>query len=392
MEIREMDLEQVETRLAEVKDMLHEDGADLEALETEIRSLKDRKQEIHAEIEARKAEVKEVIETAKEVRSFEEERTTKKMDEKELRNSEEYINAYVEYLKTGKIDRTDPNTSNSQFVLMSQNAVNGVVPVPEIVDDIIRTAWEKDGIMALVKKAFIKGNYKVGFEMSATPASVHTEGADAPNAETLNIGTVELIAQSVKKYLYVTDEVMDLKGRAFLDYLYDEISYQIAKKSAEILIGAIESASTTSSVSEVAVGEIEVSAFAMDTIAQAIAKLSDEARNPVIVMNKQTWADFKAIQYANSYGVDPFENLPVVFCNYLPTLADASASDTVVIVGDFGYGALANFPNGQEITLKFDDLSLAEKDLVKIVGRQYVGLGLVAPNAFTRIVKADQQG
>lgn len=390
MEIKEMDLEQVETRLAEVKDMLHEDGADLEALETEIRSLKDRKQEIHAEIEARKAEVKEVMETAKEVRTFEEERTFKKMDEKEVRNSEEYINAYVEYLKTGKIDRVDPSTS--QFALKSENAINGAVPVPTIVDDIIRTAWEKDGIMALVKKAFIKGNYKVGFEMSATPAAIHTEGTPANAEETLNIGTVELIAQSVKKYLFVTDEVMDLKGRAFLDYLYDEISYQIAKKSAEILIGAIESASTRSSNTAVAVGEIEVSAYAMDTIAQAIAKLSDEARNPVIVMNKQTWADFKAIQYANGYGVDPFENLPVVFCNYLPTLADASASDTVVIVGDFGYGALANFPNGQEITLKFDDLSLAEKDLVKIVGRQYVGLGLVAPNAFTRIVKADQQG
>ena len=46
MEIREMDLEQVETRLAEVKDLLNVDGADLESLETEIRGLKERKAEI----------------------------------------------------------------------------------------------------------------------------------------------------------------------------------------------------------------------------------------------------------------------------------------------------------------------------------------------------------
>ena len=34
-----------------------------------------------------------------------------------------------------------------------------------------------------------------------------------------------------------------------------------------------------------------------------------------------------------------------------------------------------------------DDLSLSEKDLVKIVGREYVGLGVVAPKAFVRIMK-----
>ena len=43
MNINEMDLEQVETRMDEVKSMLHEDGADLDALEAEINELKTRK-------------------------------------------------------------------------------------------------------------------------------------------------------------------------------------------------------------------------------------------------------------------------------------------------------------------------------------------------------------
>ena len=51
----------------------------------------------------------------------------------------------------------------------------------------------------------------------------------------------------------------------------------------------------------------------------------------------------------------------------------------------FGRGAQANFPNGNEVTLKYDDLSLAESDLVKIVGREYVGLGLVADKCFCRV-------
>lgn len=65
----------------------------------------------------------------------------------------------------------------------------------------------------------------------------------------------------------------------------------------------------------------------------------------------------------------------------------ASTGDTFAIVGDLGEGALANFPDGESINLKFDELSLAEYDLIKIVGRQYVGLGIVAPKAFVKLTK-----
>ena len=104
-------------------------------------------------------------------------------------------------------------------------------------------------------------------------------------------------------------------------------------------------------------------------------------------MNKGSWAAFKAAQYAAQYAIDPFEGLPVHFDSTLPTYATTGTAGTAwAIVGDFGRGALANFPNGQEIRIKFDDLSLAEKDLVKIVGREFVGLGIVADHAFCKIV------
>ena len=39
------------------------------------------------------------------------------------------------------------------------------------------------------------------------------------------------------------------------------------------------------------------------------------------------------------------------------------------------------------IKFTFDDISLADSDLVKIVGREFVGLGLVAPQAIVKITK-----
>ena len=102
-------------------------------------------------------------------------------------------------------------------------------------------------------------------------------------------------------------------------------------------------------------------------------------------MNKGTWSQFKEAQYANKFSVDPFEGLPVYFDNTIPAYSSTATTGVWLIVGDFNRGAQANFPAGEEITLKFDDLSLAEKDLVKIVGREYVGLGLVSEKCFCRV-------
>lgn len=375
MEIREMDLEQVETRLAEVKDLLNVDGADLESLETEIRGLKERKAEIKADIETRKKEVEEVVTSGVEVRTFKEERKT----DMEIRNTKEYMDAFADYIKT--------NDDRNCRALLTENAAAGTVPVPELVYDIVKTAWEKEGIMALVRKSYLKGNLKVGFEISADPANLHTEGGNAINPENLVLGVVNLVPQSIKKVIQISDEVYDMRGEDFLRYIYDELTYQIAKKAADTLLAKIVACGTQSTTTCVGVPAITATAASIGLVAQAIANLSDEAANPVVVMNKATWADFKAAQYAAQYPIDPFEGLPVIFNNSLKALTAASTGDAWAIVGDFGHGALANFPDGEEIEFKFDENTLKKQDLIEILGREYVALAPVAPNAFVKVVK-----
>ena len=51
-----------------------------------------------------------------------------------------------------------------------------------------------------------------------------------------------------------------------------------------------------------------------------------------------------------------------------------------------------NLPDGNEVKFVFDDKSLAESDLVKIVGKLYAGIGIVAPNAFCVITKPESEG
>ena len=384
-EIMALDMESVETRMAEIGSIIEsaDDETDLEALSAELEDIKTRKTALMAEIEERKADVAAILDGkgAETIEIPQEERKT--MDIMEIRKSEEYINAFAEYIKSGKDEECR--------ALLTNNVATGVVPVPTLVDDIVRNAWEKEGVMSRVKKAYLKGNLQVGFEVSADAAAIHTEGANAPAEEKLVLGIVELVPASIKKWITISDEVVDMKGEAFLRYIYDELTYQIAKKAADTLIGKIISCGTESTntpTTNVAVAAISTGSVSLGLVAQAIAELSDQAANPVIVMNKATWASFKAAQYAANFAADPFEGLDVVFNNSIPAFSAATTGETFAIVGDLGYGVLANFPNGDDITIKYDELSLAEKDLVKIVGREYVGMEVVAPLAFTKIEKA----
>lgn len=380
MEIREMNIEQIEERLAQISVEKDADGANLDALMDEVKEIEARKAEINAQIEQRNALANAIAkeETPVEVIKEFHEEERKTMTNVEVRNTADYIDAYSNYIKSG---------SDAECRALLTENVSGTIPVPTMVYDIVKTAWDKEGIMSLVKKAYIKGNLKVGFERSATDAVIHTEGSAAVAEEELVLGTVELVPQSIKKWISISDEAMDLRGEAFLQYIYDELAYRIAKKAADEIVAKIEANTATSTANSVAVPEVKASSITVGTIASALGLLSDEASNPVVMMNKASWSAFKAVQYANNYAVDPFEGLKVVFNNTIKSFADASADETYVIVGDLGHGALVNLPNGEGIEFKFDDKTSMTSDLVRVLGREYMGIGIVAPNAFVKIKK-----
>ena len=391
MDVKDMSLEEVKTnlepieeRLGAIQTELAAEDADLDALTAEVDELEARKKEL----EARKAEIEAQIEKRAElearvmnegtiIKDFKQEEP-KEMDVMEIRKSAEYVEAFANYIKT-----EDPTECRA---LLSENA-SGVVPVPSIVEDRVRQAWERDGIMSRVRKTYIKGNLRVGFELSATGAVVHTEGAAAPTEETLVLGVVSLVPASIKKWITISDEVMDLSGEAFLDYIYDEVTYQIAKKAAEQLVTAIVSAPTASTSTAVGIPVVTAASISQSLVAEGLGNLSDSARDVVIIMNRATEASFKAVQYAGKFATDIFEGLDREYTSALKSFSAATTGETFAIIGDLGEGAQANFPNGQEIRIKFDDTSLAEADLVKIVGREFVAIGVVGPGCFVKLVK-----
>ena len=384
-----MSIDEINTRLAEIEGMNTEDmkiedlralNAELDALRTEKNQMAEAEQQRRALLDKIAAGTVDetVISTTENILTEE-----RSMDAKEIRNSEAYVNAYADSIKNG----------DDKFMacrsLISTNA-SGTVPVPDVVYDIVKNAWQNNKLVSRIRRLAVQGNLKVSFEISATGAVVHTEGGDPITEETLVLGIITIVPQSVKKFISLSDEIVDLRGEEFLRYIYDELTYQIAKKIQALIIAAIEACGTVSTnvgTTCVGVPVVSTASIALGTIASALGQLSDQATDPVIVMNKQTWSAFKAVQAAGNYGYDPFEGLEVIFDNSIAAYSAATSGVTFAYVGDFNEGALLTTPDGEDVKIKYDDTTLATNDLVRIIGRQMVGVGIIGPNCFVKIAK-----
>lgn len=392
MEINEMTLEQVEERASEIDALFNAEDTsklNLEELRSEAEALKARKEEL---LEERKQIIEEITEKKSEEPKVIEKGESNKMEERTLQSvlaSEEYINAYARYIKTN--DKSEIRSLLTELVDEPASGSTAVVPVPTYLEPRINTAWENEGIVSRVSKSYIKGIIRQGIEISATDATVHAEGAAAPAEEQVVIGVVEISPITLKKWISISDEVLDMQGRAFLDYIFDEIEYKLVQLASSKVVDAIKALPAShagSGGNNTAIAQAMTSAtVAPSTIIMAEALLSDEARNPVVIANKQTIAAFKALTTTDGYLFNnPFDGLPVVASSALPAYSAASTGDVFAIVGDLS-AVRMNMPNGQGVEFKYDDLSLSEKDLVKIVGRMPVGIGVVADNRFVLLKK-----
>ena len=388
-EIMKLTPAEIEVRLAEIKDLMNSEDADFEALSAEIDFIKERKSFLANE--SRKADMQAVIEGAGEDSIIEFPKEERKMpDIKEIRSSQAYMDAYANALKAAyRSESGDCDFKECRALLTDIGG--GAIPTPVFVEEIISTAWERDTITRRVKRSYMKGTVRIGVEIGAAAAVVHAEGSAAPSAESLVIAVVSITPETIKKWIQVSDEVLDSSSEAFLRYIYDELTYRVAKKAADRLLAKIQAAgtvSTNTATTNIAVAAISTNAIDVGLVAEAMGELADEAADPVVIMNKKTWSAFKRVQYANGYAVDPFEGLEVLFNNSIKSFSAATTGEAFLIVGDLGVGAQMNFPVGDEVKIKYDDMDDAEADLVKIVSRLPVGSAVIKEFSFCQVKKA----
>ena len=372
---------EIEQRSAEIEATLETPEADLDALNEEARQLVAEKEQLEAQLEELRKAAEEAEETRKAVaegegETKEEFKEETKMTDLEMRGSAEYCEAYKKYIITGD--------DKECRALLTTN-VSGDVPIPQLVEGIIKHAWESNTFLSKVTKTAFRGNLKVPFEKSADPAYVHTEGTTGLTEEDLQLGIVTLTPANIKKWIKISDESVAMGGEQFVQYIYNELAQRIMEKLVSELVADANSAQTTHQ--DTSIGIPKITEAPSVTVAQNAAdQTSEEATDLCIALNPLSIAAFRDAAAAGNYGIDPFAGLTVVKCSALPAYASASDNAMYAIVGDLK-AFQVNYPEGEGVVTVWDPYTYAEDDMVKVVARQYAGHGVTAPGRLVKLCK-----
>ena len=357
MEIKEMKIDDIEKRMSEIETAMTAEDANLEELSAEVDSLVERKKELARQAEEQRNLRDKVANVRGIVIEKHDEEENEKMNT--IENRAALADAMAEFIKG--------NATPEQRALLTTGVSGGTVKVSDVVEDYIWTDWEKSSILSRIRKVYVKGNYSVGYEASATGAVKHTEGdLENPAEEVLTLGYVNFIAQYYKKWITVSDTVLALKGEAFLRYLLDEFGHQLAVALENAIVAEIEASTLTAAVTNPIDNTAAMAGFAV---------LSDEAVNPVVIISKANYAAIMNARATTGAKIeDPFNGMEVLF----------NSTVTGMLVGDLD-GVVANFPEGEDFKFIIDDKSMAEHDMVKIVGKILADIHLVRPNGFANV-------
>lgn len=384
-EFDESDVEKRDSILSEVEEMTSE----AKSIDDEIAEMEETRNELK-EQEERMSIVNNV--TTKKV----EERKSQVMENIDVRSTPEFVHTWREAVMSGD-ERALRSLEKRDGTPLLTTMNSGTAPIPTYLQGKVEAAWERLSILNELSISNYKGIVAVPYEVSATGAAFHTEGAEAPTEEELVIGQTLLQPVMIKKWLRVSDEVQALTDEQFMDYVADEIIYQVNL----FLEGAVVASSAAAGVKGIinsSLAESVASALSFNSMNEGLAELV-EAFDPVVIVNRKTF-------FANIMGLTDLQGRPiyqiaadnagkpryyvnglrVLFSNALADYTTASDDDPWAIVGDLKAYRL-NLPEGRIPSVLYDPYTEAEADMNKYVGRILAAGDIVRPKAIAVLTK-----
>lgn len=406
----EMAVEEINKKVArknEIVDLIKEKRASFEESDIETRDT------ILEEVKALEEEANSIDEEINELNE-----TKEKYEEQEERMSmvnvfgAEAVETRKANLGTDKYDtpeyrkawRRAVETGNETEVrgLLTELVEGGQVPVPTYVQSRVETTWQRLSILNEVSISNYKGIFAVPYEDSADAAVVHVEGTAAPAEENLNLGKTLLQPVMLKKWISYTDEVRALTDEAFMDYIVDEVMYQVDLLAETLVVnGANNNDEGVVGIINANLTETVSAALTFNAINEGLAAI-EEAIDPVVIMNRKTF-------YGNVMGLVDTQGRPiyqiatdnegkprnfingvrVLFSNGLPAYDNATASQAWAVVGDLKAYKL-NLPEGRIPRMLIDELTLAREDKGYVLGRLLAAGNVVKPRSIAKLTKAGE--
>lgn len=223
MEIREMQIDDIETRFAEIDAAMNTEGADLEALKAEVVQLNERKAELRKLAEAKKAAAETATREGEVVRNFEE----KKMEKTFTPDSVEYRDAYLKSLMGLPMDAEERQALTSAASVIPTETLNkiyGKLEENPLIGEL--DALRIPGYVSVPKATTVNDASWLAI------ASASTDSADV-------VGYVALTAKKLIKTIEITADIQAMSIPAFQTWLVNKLAQKMeAAICAAVVNGA----------------------------------------------------------------------------------------------------------------------------------------------------------
>lgn len=224
--------QEIETRLAQIRQEMEQDGADLDALTEEVRTLKAELDQIERTAEQRR-QLREAVAggAGTVVRSFGQEQQHDSFGI----GSEEYRTAWLKHLRGQSLTEAEQRAYTASNGAISTLVVNDIMSVV------------RDHAPLLQKITLIYSNAKITYYVEGTnnDAQDHTENATiSAAADTLT--PITLDPKEVVKLIQISETAKQLSIPAFNAWLVKMLGEAIARKINSKIISAISTAASSS--------------------------------------------------------------------------------------------------------------------------------------------------
>ena len=346
MEIREMQIGDIEARFAEIDAELENKDADRAALKAEVEQLNKRKAELRKMAEERKAEAEAATKSGELVKTFEEKKT---MERTFTPDSVEYRDAYLKSLMGLPMDAEERTALSSAASVIPTETLNKIYG-----------KLEENPLIAELDALRIPGYVSVPSATTVNDASWLAMTASSTDSADV-VGYVALTAKKLIKTIEITADIKAMSIPAFQTWLVNKLAQ---KMEAAICAAVINGAGTTTVPEGIGQGGVlagtAITAASVAAFAGLMADINPAYhRTAVWIMSPSTFFE-KVVPLANdSNGVVVMNGLDyrllghrVILDNNTDstTFKNGSTAETVsanhVIFGSLREGYVFNYGEG----------------------------------------------
>jgi len=237
-----MRLKEIEERLSAIKTEIDVEGADLDALETEIKNLTEERKSILDKVEKRKTLIESVVNLPQEnvIKTFEERKGDKSMNDVLSVSSKEYRNAFLKNL-------VNADMTVEERAAFNHTTANTTAPLPATM---LNQIWD-----LVSKKHVIMGDIKVFKTGTILEVVKHTaivqgkaktvaEGV-ANDDEQNTFVKVTLSGKDFSKHVTISYAMSAMSIDALEAYLISEIAVNLGEALADDTIATIKTGTAT---------------------------------------------------------------------------------------------------------------------------------------------------